>query len=48
LLYVLSGDDVSVIRDATTGLAQSSMKLGEAIYKATPFDSTAQEGEIVE
>lgn len=43
-----AGSELSEIRDATTALAQSSMKLGEAIYKATPSDSTAQEGEIVE
>jgi len=31
----MEGDDVERIRDKTNTLAQASMKLGEAMYKAT-------------
>lgn len=46
-----AGSDISEIREAIASLTQSSMNLGEAIYKATPADQSStkvQEGEIVE
>jgi len=39
---VLDGDDAEVIREKTDALAQASMKLGEAMYKASQAEAEAQ------
>ena len=42
---VLSGDDAQVITDKTNALAQSSMKMGDAIYKAQQAEGAAPSGD---
>ncbi len=39
---VIDGDDAEVIREKTDALAQASMKLGEAMYKASQAEAEAQ------
>jgi len=39
---VLEGDDIDAIRDKTAALTQSSMKLGEAMYKAQAAEGAAE------
>jgi molecular chaperone DnaK len=49
LKSVMEGDDTDVIKDKTNALAQSAMKLGEALYKeagaAKPGDGAAPDGD---
>ena len=44
LRSTLEGDDVEAIKSATNELAQASMKLGEAMYKAQQAEGAAPEG----
>ena len=44
LKYALEGDDAEAIKDKTNTLAQASMKLGEAMYKAQQSESAAAPG----
>ncbi len=44
LRAVLDGDDLDAIRDKTATLTQSSMKLGEAMYKAQAAEGGAEAG----
>ncbi len=44
LRSTLEGDDVEAIKAATNELAQASMKLGEAMYKAQQAEGAAPEG----
>ena len=44
LRSTLEGDDVEAIKSATNELAQASMKLGEAVYKAQQAEGAAPEG----
>jgi molecular chaperone DnaK len=39
---VIDGDDAEVIKDKTEALAQASMKLGEAMYKASQAEAEAK------
>jgi molecular chaperone DnaK len=39
---VLEGDDAEAIKDKTEALAQASMKLGEAMYKASQAEAEAK------
>lgn len=49
LKAVLDSDDVEKIRNQTNVLAQASMKIGEAMYKDTPTESTANaENDIID
>ncbi|MEI8295874.1 MAG: Hsp70 family protein, partial [Alphaproteobacteria bacterium] len=41
LKEILDGDDLAAIQEKTTALMQASMKLGEAIYKATQEQEAA-------
>ena len=42
LKKVKDGDDIEAIKSKTEALVQSSLKLGEAIYKQNPQDGAAQ------
>ncbi|MEO8685534.1 MAG: Hsp70 family protein, partial [Devosia sp.] len=42
LKAVIEGDDAELIREKTDALAQASMKLGEAMYKASQAEAEAQ------
>ena len=40
----LAGEDLEVIKDKSTALSQASMKIGEAINKASGGTDTSAEG----
>jgi molecular chaperone DnaK len=42
LKAVLDGDDAEVIKEKTSALAEASMKLGEAMYKASQAEAEAK------
>ncbi len=39
---MLDGDDAEVIKEKTNALAEASMKLGEAMYKASQAEAEAK------
>ena len=45
---VMDGDDLDAINNKTESLMNASMKLGEAMYKATQEQATASEGATAE
>ena len=45
---VKDGEDIEVIKSKTEALVQSSLKLGEAIYKQNPQDASPQQDQSSE